>query len=84
MSIIWELAKSFSKKFSTNSEFRTISTKDEDTIKVKKAKTVNFRGIEIIDVESYKQYNLLDDPPVETNDYGCIEHCGIECKCYIM
>ena len=84
MSIIWELAKSFSKKFSTNTEFRTISTKDEDTIKVKKAKTVNFRGIEIIDVESYKQYNLLDDLPVEPKENGCIENCGIECKCNII
>ena len=84
MSYIWELAKSFTKKFSSNSEFRTISTRDEETIKVKKSKTVNFKGIEIIEVESYKQYNLLDDFPVESNEYGCIERCGVECKCNII
>ena len=90
MSYFWNLTKSFTKKFSDNSEYLSISTKNEklyhtiSTGRVTKTKSVSFKGVEIIDVESYKQYNVLEDIPLEGNEYGCMKRCGIFCRCNIV
>ena len=90
MSSFWSLTKSLTMKFTTNSEILTISTKDEkrsNTIsagRLTKIKCVNFKDIEIIDVESYKKYNLLDDISLESNEDGCMDRCGVHCKCNLF
>ena len=51
---------------------------------VTKLKTVNFGDIEIVEVESYKKYNELDELSLEDNEIGCMKRCGIYCKCNLF
>ena len=93
MSYIWSLTKSITKTFTGSTEFFTISSKDEKNIntisiddkgKLTKSKSVTFGEIEIIDVESYKKYNELDELSLENNEIGCMKRCGIYCQCNLF
>ncbi len=90
MSHIWDFTKSLSKKITGNSDFFTISSKDEkiyNTISTDEKgrlteipkKSVSFGKVEVIEVESYKEYNQLD-LSYEIEE-GCIKRCGIYCNC---
>ena len=93
MSFLWNLTSSFSKKFKSNSQTFTISTKEGETYNTisseekyrnTKTKGVKFNDIEIIDVESYKHYNKLDELYMEENERGCMKRCGQNCKCELF
>ena len=86
MSFFLNLTKSFSKTISTASkEFDTINTiSTEEKEKVRKTKVVNFGEIEIIDVESYKKYNQLNEIILEDRE-NCFLNCyGNFCICGIF
>ncbi len=89
MSYLWTLTKSISKKltgstefFTLSSNYNTISTEEKDKGKI--VKSVSFGEIEVIDVESYKKYNELDEISLENNEIGCMKRCGIYCQCEII
>ena len=91
MSFIWNLTKSISKQFTGNSDFFTISTKDEKNFntlsleengRLTKSKTVTFGDIEIVEVESYKKYNEFNELSLEDNEIGCMKRCN--CKCNLF
>ena len=89
MSYLWTLTKSISKKLTGSTEFltlssnyNTISTEEKDKGKI--VKSVSFGEIEVIDVESYKKYNELDEISLENNEIGCMKRCGIYCQCEII
>ena len=64
-----------------NSDFNTNSTIEK--VFTTKTKSVNFNGIEIIDVESYKKYNQISTLTLESIENKCIQACH-ECKCSII
>ena len=91
MSNIWELTKSLSKKITGSSDYFTFSSKDEKVFNTLSTdekgrlttipkKSVSFGKVEIIEVESYKEYNQLD-LSYEYIDDGCMKRCGIYCNC---
>ena len=63
------------------SDFNTSSTLEK--VLTTKNKTVNFSGIEIIEVESYKEYNKISTLTLESIENKCIQACH-ECKCSII
>ena len=90
MAYIWDITKSISKKFTGNSDFYTISSKEEtnfNTLSAKERttnpKVVSFGSVQIINVESYKKYNELDGLSLEDKEIGCMKKCSIYCKCGI-
>ena len=93
MSYIWNLTKSISKQFTGSTEFFTISSKDEKNLqtlsveekgRLTKSKSVTFGDIEIVEVESYKKYNELDELSLEDKEIGCMKRCNIYCNCTIL
>ena len=91
MSYIWDFTKNLSKKITGSTDYFTINSKDEkvyNTISTDEKgrltaipkKTVSFGKVEIIEVESYKEYNQLD-LSYEYIDDGCRKRCGIYCNC---
>ena len=86
MSFFLNLTKSFSKTISTASkEFdtnNTISTEEKE--KVRKTKVVSFGEIEIIDVESYKKYNQLNEIILEDRENSFLNCYGNFCNCGIF
>ena len=93
MSYLLNITKRISKQFTGNSDFFTISTKDEKnhpTIsgeekgRLTKTKSVTFGDIEIVEVESYKKYNELDELSLEDKEIGCMKRCNIYCNCTIL
>ena len=90
MSYLWFLTKSFSKKLTgssdlyTSTNFNTLSTEDRDKRKFNKSKSVTFGEIQVMEVESYKKYNELDEINFEVEEIGCMKKCGIYCKCDII
>ena len=93
MSLILSIKKSISKQFTKSTNFTTISSKDDqqfNTIgsikkgRFTKSKTVTFGEIKIVDIESYKKYNELDDISLENKEIGCSKKCGIYCQCNIF
>ena len=90
MSYLWSLTKSISKTLTgssdlyTSTNFNTLSTEDRDKRKINKSKSVTFGEIQIIEVESYKKYNELDEINLEVEENGCMKKCGIYCKCGII
>lgn len=91
MSNIWGFTKSFSQKITGSIDIFTISSKDEkvfNTISTDEKgrltaipkKKVSFGKVEVIEVESYKEYNQLD-LSYEYTDDGCMKRCGIYCNC---
>ena len=65
---------------------RTTNQTSEEIVKKKKNvnKKVSFVGVEIIDVESYKQFNKLDNVlEFETVENQCFGNCE-DCKCTII
>ena len=93
MSNIWNFTKNLSKKVTGSSDFFTISSKDEkafNTISTDEKgrlttipkKSVSFGKVEVIEVESYKEYNQLDLSFENIDDgNGCMKRCGIYCNC---
>ena len=72
--------------FTTSSKERDIynnTTSTDDKSKHRKSKEVSFGDIKIIDVESYKLYNQLDEIYLEENDHFHIKCCDKSCKCEI-
>ena len=64
-------------------QYNTLST-TEDKNKTRKSKTVSFGDTKIIDVESYKVYNQLDELSLEDIERHHIRCCGNHCKCEIF
>ena len=87
MSFFYNLTSSISKTFSVTSKdvdiYNTLST-TEDKNKTRKSKTVSFGDTEIIEVESYKLYNQLDELSLEDIERHHIRCCGNHCKCEIF
>ena len=94
MSYIWNLTKSISSKLTGNSDYFTISSKDEkvfNTISTNEkgrsslpSKSVSFGEVKIIEVESYKYYNQLDLTDEIISEENCMSRCGTYCKCNIF
>ena len=51
--------------------------------RITKSKTVSFKGIEIIEVESYKKYNEIKCLSLESLENNCMKSYE-ECKCGIF
>ena len=51
--------------------------------KIKSKKSVSFNGVQIIDVESYKEFNKLDETQLEGNDFHISRECK-DCNCIII
>ena len=51
--------------------------------RINKSKTVSFKGIEIIEVESYKKYNEIKYLSLESLENNCMKSYE-ECKCDIF
>lgn len=92
MAYIWNITKSISKQFTGNSDFNTINSKEEtnfntlsvqDKERITNPKVVSFGPVEIINVESYKKYNGLEELSLEDKEIGCMKKCSIYCKCDI-
>ena len=87
MSLIYNLTSSISKTFSVNSKevdiYNTLST-TEDKNKLRKSKSVSFGDTKIIDVESYKIYNQLNELSLEGIEHRHIRCYGYQCKCEII
>ena len=62
---------------------RTTNQTFEELTKRKKNKTVSFSGVEIINVESYKEFNKLDGIQIETIEFHITKDCK-ECDCIII
>ena len=65
-----------------NLDFNTISTIEKDRT-TKYNKSVSFKGIEIIEVESYKKYNQIPILTLESIEANCVKAYE-ECKCDIF
>ena len=63
------------------SDFNTSSTLEK--VLTTKNKVVNFGGIEIIEVESYKEYNKISTLTLESIGNRCSQAYH-ECKCSII
>ena len=93
MSLIWKKKKRSKKQLIFNEELYSASTNDRNfdfntisTIekeRITKSKTVNFGKIEIIDVESYKNYNKIHILTFESIENTCIKSCE-NCRCIIF
>ena len=88
MSYIRSLSNSISKTFTKSTDFFTISSRghfntitSEDKGKMSKPKHVSFKDVQIISVESYKEYNKLDEVTLEDNEINCMKRCNIYCNC---
>ena len=93
MSLIWSFSKSISKQLTKSTNFLTISSKDERNVntigsikkgRITKSKAVTFGEVEIVDVESYKKYNELNELSLEDKEIGCSKKCSIYCQCNIF
>ena len=63
---------------------RTTNLNTEENIKKKKNKIVYFNSVEIIDVESYKEYNKLDTlTDLETSEKNNSKKCE-DCNCILF
>ncbi len=85
--------ESLRKIFKNNSQIISFSAKEGDNLNTlstegkyrnSTSKFVTFSDIEIIDVESYKEYNKLDEIYLEDNEKSCSEKCGGNCKCILF
>ncbi len=87
MSFLSNLANNISKTFSMSSKdvdiYNTLTT-TEDKNKRRKSKVVSFGDTKIIDVESYKTYNQLNELSLEEIEHHRIKCCGIQCKCEVF
>ena len=97
MSLIFNKNKKFNKKkfkkFNNNEaislssveeknlDFNTISTIEKD--RLSKRKNVSFKGVEIIEVESYKEYNQIPILSFESLESNCSKAYG-DCNCDIF
>ena len=64
-------------------DFNTNSTIDKEKERITKNKTVSFKGIEIIEVESYKKYNQIPFLSLESIENDCIKAYE-ECRCILF
>ena len=62
-------------------DYNTISTVEKE--RLTKSKTVTFRQIEIINVESYKKYNQIGYLTLESLEHNCSRTCDA-CNCNIF
>ena len=80
--------------FETQNDYFSLSSLDEKRLKrntvstvekerLTKDKTVQFKGIEIIEVESYKKYNQIPILSFESIESNCIKTYE-ECRCNIF
>ena len=86
MSFFDNFKDSILRTFTTSSKEIDIynnTTSTDDKSKHRKSKEVSFGDIKIIDVESYKLYNQLDEIYLEENDHFHIKCCDKSCKCEI-
>ena len=87
MSFLSNLANNISKTFSMSSKdvdiYNTLTT-TEDKNKRRKCKVVSFGDTKIIDVESYKIYNQLNELSLEEIEHHRIKCCGIQYKCEVF
>ena len=86
MSFFDNFKDSILRTFTTSSKERDIynnTTSTDDKSKHRKSKEVSFGDIKIIDVESYKLYNQLDEIYLEEIDHFHIKCCDKSCKCEI-
>ena len=81
-------------KFEANNDCFSLSSMDEKKLnrntvstiekeRLTKDKTVSFKGIEIIEVESYKKYNQIPILSFESIESNCIKAYE-ECRCDIF
>ena len=81
-------------KFVANNDYFSVSSMDEKRLnrntistvekeRLTKDKTVQFKGIEIIEVESYKKYNQMPILSFESIESNCLKTYE-ECKCDIF
>ena len=61
-----------------NNDYNTIETVEK--VRLTKSKTVSFRQIEIINVESYKKYNQIGYLTLESLENNCSRTCNA-CDC---
>ena len=85
MSITEKFRNKLFKKRNNYSEFYSLDSKSTNYTfdgfnKIKSKKSVSFNGVEIIDVESYKDYNKLDRTKLETYEIHLTKECK-ECYC---
>ncbi len=64
-----------------NNDYNTISTIEK--VRFTKNKTVSFKQVEIINVESYKKYNQIGILSLESIENNCSKICGA-CDCDIF
>ena len=64
-----------------NNDYNTITTVEK--VRLTKSKTVTFRQIEIINVESYKKYNQIGYLTFESLENNCTRTCD-SCNCNIF
>ena len=81
-------------KFEANNDYFSLNSMDEKRLnrntistvekeRLTKDKTVSFKGIEIIEVESYKKYNQIPILSFESIESNCIKTYE-ECRCDIF
>ena len=81
-------------KFVANNDYFSVSSMDEKRLnrntistvekeRLTKDNTVQFKGIEIIEVESYKKYNQMPILSFESIESNCLKTYE-ECKCGIF
>ena len=89
-----KIKKSNKNKFQPNNDYFSLSSMDEKKLnrntistvekeRLTKDKTVQFKGIEIIEVESYKKYNQIPILSFESIESNCIKTYE-ECRCNIF
>ncbi len=61
-------------------DLNTLSTIEKEKGRIIKSKTVSFKGIEIVEVESYKKYNQIPFLSLESIESDCIKTYE-ECRC---
>ena len=89
MSFIRKFQTNIKNKKTFNGEFSSFISKQTnetsyEKLKPNKSKTVNFNGVEIIDVESYKSYNQLSGTVrLESLENNIIQDCK-SCNCIIF
>ena len=71
----------FSAYLIDDKNMNSISTLEKP--RISKSKTVSFKGIEIIEVESYKKYNEIKYLSLESLENNCMKSYE-ECKCDIF
>ena len=94
MALFLNKNKEYNKFKGNNIEYVSISSGDDkafdsntissiDKPRITKSKTVSFKGIEVINVESYKKYNRVGYLTLESLENNCIKAYE-ECKCNIF